>query len=196
MQGLFDFILKPVGNRYSNTKKIGDTELILNTRIEEHKNINRKATVLAIPKYYKTNVKVGDEVIIHHNIFRKSYNTKGKAQNSRFYIDEDMFSCPIDCVFLYRTGTEWKAFDSYSFVKPIENDNVYSISAEKHCVGVIKYCSAGHKPGDVVGFRNNIEHEFVIDGELLYKIKSNLIQIKYERKGNEKEYNPSWAQSS
>ena len=196
MKGLFDFIIKPVGNRYNNVKKIGDKELIINTRIEEHKNINRTAVVLAVPKHYKTSIKVGDEIIIHHNIFRKSYDVRGKLQNSRFYINENKYVCPIECVFLYKRNNKWKAIDDYSFVKPVENDNVYSTNAEKHCVGVIKYCSAKHKPGDLVGFRNNVEHEFVIDGELLYKIKSNLIQIKYERKGNEKEYNPSWAQSS
>ena len=195
MQGLFNFIIKPVGNRYSNVKKIGDKELIINTRIEEHKNINRTAVVLAVPKHYKTSVKVGDEIIIHHNIFRKSYDVRGKAQNSRFYINDDMYHCPIECVFLYKRNNKWQAVDDYSFVKPLENDNVYSTNAEKYCVGMIKYCSSGHKPDDLVGFRNNIEHEFIIDGELLYKIKSNLIQIKYERKGNEKEYNPSWAQS-
>ena len=196
MHGLFDFIIKPVGNRYNNTKKIGDKELIINTRIEEHKNINRTAVVLAVPKHYKTSVKVGDEIIVHHNIFRKSYDVRGKAQNSRFYINEEMYACPVDCVFLYKRNNKWKPIDGYSFIKPLVNDNVYSTNAEKHCVGVIKYCSDLHEPGDVIGFRNNIEHEFVIDGELLYKIKSNLIQIKYERKGNEKEYNPSWAQSS
>jgi len=196
MQGLFEFIIKPIGNRYSNIKKIGDKELITNTRIEEHKSINRTAVVLAVPKYYKTSVKAGDEVIVHHNIFRQSYDVRGNLQNSRFYINEEMYTCPIDCVFLYKNNKDWLAYEGYSFIKPIVNDNVYSTSAEKHCVGIIKYCSAGNEAGDVVGFRNNIEHEFVIDGELLYKIKSNLIQIKYERKGNEKEYNPSWAQSS
>jgi hypothetical protein len=196
MKGLFNFIIKPIGNSYSNTKKIGDKELIINTRIEEHKSVNRTAVVLAVPKHHKTSVKVGDEIIVHHNIFRKSYDMRGKAQNSRFYINDEMYHCPIDCVFLYKTNSKWQAVDDYSFIKPLVNDNVYSTNAEKYCVGIIKYSSSEHKPGDLVGFRNNIEHEFVVDGELLYKIKSNLIQIKYERKGNEKEYNPSWAQSS
>ena len=77
MKGLFDFIIKPVGNRYNNVKKIGDKELIINTRIEEHKSINRTAVVLAVPKHYKTSIKVGDEIIIHHNIFRKSSDQIG-----------------------------------------------------------------------------------------------------------------------
>ena len=29
MHGLLDFIIKPIGNRYNNTKKIGDKELII-----------------------------------------------------------------------------------------------------------------------------------------------------------------------
>jgi hypothetical protein len=195
MQGLFDFIIKPVGNRYSNIKKIGSEELIINTRIEDHKSINRTAIIVALPRHCNTSMKVGDEVVIHHNIFRSSYDNNGKAKNSRFFIQEDLFYCPLDCIFLYKNTDKWKAVDGYSFIKPIQSDNVYSIAAEKACVGVIKYCSAGYKQNELVGFRNNIEHEFVIDGELLYKIKSSLIEIKYERKGNEKEYNPSWAQS-
>ena len=71
MQGLFDFIVTPVKSRYNNTKKIGDKKLILNTEIFTHKNVNRNAIVLATPKAFKTKIKVGDEVLIHHNVFRR-----------------------------------------------------------------------------------------------------------------------------
>ena len=33
MKSVYDFIVKPVGERYANTKKIGDTDLIVNTKI-------------------------------------------------------------------------------------------------------------------------------------------------------------------
>ena len=46
--------------------------------------------------------------------------------------------------------------------------------------------------GDIVSFPNLREWEFVIDNQLLYCMKSKDILIKHERKGNEKEYNPSW----
>ena len=39
MHGLYDFIVTPVKSRYSNTKKLGDKELILNTEIFTHKNV-------------------------------------------------------------------------------------------------------------------------------------------------------------
>ena len=38
MNSLYDFIVKPIGEgRYNNSKKIGEKELILNTKIESWK---------------------------------------------------------------------------------------------------------------------------------------------------------------
>ena len=31
MKSVYNFVVKPKGNRYNNVKKIGDSELILNT---------------------------------------------------------------------------------------------------------------------------------------------------------------------
>ena len=50
--------------------------------------------------------------------------------------------------------------------------------------------------GCLVGFHPGSEYEFVVDGQRLYRVLSNLITIKYEYQGNEEEYNPSWAESS
>ena len=36
MHGLFDFIIKPIGNRYNNTKKIGDKELIIKDLLDKN----------------------------------------------------------------------------------------------------------------------------------------------------------------
>ena len=33
MKSLYDFIIQPIGQRYNNTKKIDDKELILNTEV-------------------------------------------------------------------------------------------------------------------------------------------------------------------
>ena len=48
---------------------------------------------------------------------------------------------------------------------------------------------------DLVGFTPSSEYEFIVGGERLYRVQTNEISIKYERQGNEKEYNPSWAKS-
>ena len=37
MKSVFDFIVKPLGEKYNNKIKIGDTELVLNTKVENHK---------------------------------------------------------------------------------------------------------------------------------------------------------------
>ena len=34
MRSLYDFIIKPVGERYSNTAAVEDKSLVLNTKIE------------------------------------------------------------------------------------------------------------------------------------------------------------------
>ena len=62
--------------------------------------------------------------------------------------------------------------------------------------GIIKYVDKQLKDiqkEDLVGFTPSSEYEFIIDGERLYRVLTNSISIKYERQGNEKEYNPSWA---
>ena len=53
MQGLYNFIVKPKGNTYNNTKKIDCVDLILNNNLSEFKYINRNATVVATPKMIK-----------------------------------------------------------------------------------------------------------------------------------------------
>ena len=54
----------------------------------------------------------------------------------------------------------------------------------------------GITPGTLITFTPNSEFEFIIDGERLYCMKSNDIALTHEYKGNEKENNPSWAESS
>jgi len=46
--------------------------------------------------------------------------------------------------------------------------------------------------GDLVGFVPRSEYEFIINNERLYRVLTRAITIKYEYKGDEKEYNPSW----
>ena len=50
--------------------------------------------------------------------------------------------------------------------------------------------------GDLVSYKQNREFEFVIDGMRVYCMESNDILLKHEYKGDEEEYNPSWAKSS
>ena len=92
---------------------------------------------------------------------------------------------------------EWKSLDDHCFVKPIANDDMFSLEKEKPLVGIVKYSndileSVGVKVGDRIGFTPRSEFEFIIDGERVYRVMTSQITIKYEHEGEEREYNPSW----
>jgi len=198
MQSLFDFIIKPKKERYENIKQIGDQELVLNSEISSHQFVSRIGIVLAIPKAEDTDIQVGDEVIIHHNVFRRWYDVRGIERNSRSYWEENKYFVKSDQIFLYKRNNKWQAPKGYCFVKPIQSNNIL-LEKEVPLRGVIKYVDKELKDineGDLVGFTPSSEFEFIVDGERLYRVLTNSISIKYERQGNEKEYNPSWTESS
>ena len=199
MQSIFDFIIKPKNKRYNNTKQIGDSELLLNSEISDHRYVSRNGIVLGLPKAEKTNIKIGDEVIVHHNVFRRWYDVRGVEKNGRAYYKEDKYFVRPDQIFLYKQNNKWIAPEGYCFVKPIISNNILLNEKEIPLRGIIKHVDKNLKDiykEDLVGFTPSSEYEFIIDGERLYRVPTNSISIKYERQGNEKEYNPSWAESS
>jgi len=200
MKSLYDFIVKPLGERYDNEKKIGDKTLILNTKIESFKSVNNAAIVIATPSAFDTGVEPGDTVIIHHNVFRRFYDMKGREKNSRSYFKEDMYFCGADQIYLYKRNEEWLCHLNRCFLKPVAETSLLSTEKEKPLIGIVKYDNKylndlGVEKGMLVTFKPNSEFEFVIDDERLYCMKSNDIVIKHEHQGNETEYNPSWAPS-
>ena len=83
MTAVFDFIIKPVGSRYNNEVDVDGKKLITNTRIETFKSVNKLAEVVSVPLFGETDIKIGDIVVIHHNVFRRFYDIKGRQKNSR-----------------------------------------------------------------------------------------------------------------
>ena len=196
MKHLHAYMVTPINGRYTNNKKIGEKELILNTTIENHKFINRKGIIKETP-INNSILKTGDEVIVHHNTFRRFYNVRGQAKDSSNYFDNNNFFVYIDQIFLYKRNNKWLTPPGYCFVKPLKNNDLLSEAKEKPLTGVLKYLGSDLKNfnlnnEDIVGFTPNSEYEFLIDGERLYRIPINSISIKYERAGTEVEYNPSW----
>ena len=196
MKSVYNFVVTPKGERYNNKKKVGDSELILNTDIFQHKHINREAIVVSTPIIGNTNIKTGDTVIVHHNVFRRWNNQHGVEKNSRSYFNENTYFVTPDQIFLYKRNEKWTTPKGYCFVKPLKTVDQFNIESEKPLQGIVKYSDGIVKVGDLIGFNPSSEYEFIVDGERLYRILSNLITIKYEYQGDEKEYNPSWAQSS
>ena len=201
MNSLFDFIVEPVGQRYSNEVKVGDKSLIINTQIETFKAVNNIAKVIEIPIAYKTSIKVGDIIMIHHNVFRRWFNVRGEEKNSKAYFKENLYFVQLNQVYLYKRNKQWKAFGDRCFVSPIKDQVDVHNNLEQFLIGILKYGNSalkalGINKNDLVGYTPDGEYDFVVDGKRLYCMKSNDIVIKYERQGNEVEHNPSWAQSS
>ena len=95
---------------------------------------------------------------------------------------------------MYKQKNKWKSIDDFCFVKPIENQNIFSTEKEIELTGIVKYIENNKliKKNTLIGFTPNSEYEFIIDNERLYRVPIKSICIKYERQGHEKEYNPSW----
>tara|TARA_R110001599_G_scaffold299342_3_gene504371 strand:+ start:509 stop:1087 length:579 start_codon:yes stop_codon:yes gene_type:complete len=192
MRPLYDYIIKPLGERYSNSIKVGDKDLILNTEVFNHGYINRRAIIISIPVDNIHKLQKGQEVLVHHNIFRRWHNMKGIEKNSRGFMNEGEYLASPDQIFMYK-NTNWECINGYTFVKPLKSTDKFSLDKEKPLVGVVKYSDGTFLPTQLVGFSPGDEFEFVVEGERLYRIMNRFINIEYEHKGNEEEYNPSWA---
>jgi len=201
MKSLFDFIVEPYGQRYNNKVEVGDKSLIINTQVETFKSVNNIAKVIEVPLSSKTPIKKGDLIMIHHNVFRRWYNIRGEEKNSKSYFKDNLYFVQPDQVYLYKRKDKWKSFGDRCFIAPLKDEVEIHNWLEQSLIGVLKYGNSALEAleiteGDVIGYKPFGEFEFIVDGKRLYCMKSNDIVIKYERQGNEKEYNPSWAESS
>jgi len=195
MKAPFDFVIEPKGNRYNNTTKVGDKDLILNTEVFNHQFVNREAIVKSVPSAINTEIKPRDEIIIHHNVFRRWHDVKGQERNSRSFLNENTYLIKEEQIFLYKRNFNWKSLKGYCFIQPIKDIDNLTEDIEKPLVGKIVYTDGSFEENELVGFKPGSEYEFIINGKRLYRVLSNFITIKYEYEGNEEEYNPSWADS-
>ena len=195
MRSVYDFVVTPKGDRYNNSKKIGGKDLILNAEIQNHLYINREAIVVSTPIIGETDIKPGDTVIVHHNVFRRWHNIKGVEKNSKSFFNEDTYFITDEQIFLYKRDAEWKCPKGYCFVKPLKAIDMFNVDEEKPLIGIVKHTDGTVEKEDLVGFKPGSKFEFLIDSERLYRVLSHFITIKYEYQGNEEEYNPSWTHS-
>ena len=57
MNSIYQFIIKPIGERYKNKVNIDGCELIVNSSISSHKFVNREAEVVSTPLNYISPIK-------------------------------------------------------------------------------------------------------------------------------------------
>ncbi len=175
MNSIYNLIVS-TDNRYNNTVDVEGNELVINTEITERdaEFVNRIGTVIGTPIAIDTPLEIGDQVIVHHNVFRRWYDIRGVERNGASFIDEDKYSVNLDQVYAYRKpGGEWKSAPGYCFVRPIQGrKNDWSTSSELEHVGYIQYGSEQLEldRGDLVGFSAGSEYEFRVEGDRLYRI--------------------------
>lgn len=188
-----DYLIVKTDQAYNNEKDLGNgVKIVVNSTIESIEHINRKATVVSAPDY--TILKEGDEVIIHHNIFRKRNGLGGALTESNYFIKDNTYFVPLTEVFLYKRDNKWSSLEPYCFIEPIkENDKatksgIYlgsenSFEGNKKNRGKVVYGNSqleeqGVREGDEVVFSSFSEYKFNIDGQLLYKMSTKDILMK------------------
>ena len=105
MKSPHSFIIKPVkGRRYDNIKKIGDVDFITSSSKEDHKVSNRFAEVIEVPIGYKGDIKSGDVLLVHHNVFKYYNDMRGRERSSHNFWKDDIFFVDFNQFFLYHNG--------------------------------------------------------------------------------------------
>ena len=193
MRSIYGFVIEPKGKRYNNTVKVGNVDLVVNTEVFNHQYVNREAVVLSTPRINNTDIKEGDTVLVHHNVFRRWHDVKGIERNSKSYFKNNQYIIQEDQIFLYKGNDDWKALPGYCFVQPLKAVDQFNIESERPLLGIVKYSDGVTEVGDLVGFDPVSTYEFVVDGVRMYRALSKFITIKYEYQGDEEVYNPSWA---
>lgn len=187
------YFLVEVDKAYNNYETLSNgIEIMVNNTIESVENINRVGKILSAPK--GTKASAGDMVLFHHNICRELVGLKGKKRLSGFQVKPNIYFIPVTEIFMVDRGDGWEAIDPYVFVRPmpaniITLDNGVQISEDEYkgtneSVGIIKYGNKflkeqGIEKGNVVAFQEDSQHEYVIDGELYYRMTSNDILASY-----------------
>ena len=77
MQSVFNYLVSPKGNRTVGSKEIEGQTLLLNTDLQNHSYTNRIGTILNLPLVGNEELKEGDDIIVHHNVFRRWNDVKG-----------------------------------------------------------------------------------------------------------------------
>lgn len=171
MQAPQSFIVTPKHRRYKHGRKMGDVVFETVSSIEDAKDVSKEAIVVSVPMNYTGEIEVGDEVIIHHNIFRSYYDVQGKLKVSRAHLYDDYFQVIPEELFLYKKDGQWKPNLDFCFVSPIKVSEEGLLEQELQHTGVV-WCSSEHKEGTRIGFTPESEYEVWVDNKLLYRMRN------------------------
>ena len=179
MRPRYNYLIKPVGSEYNNTKNIAGVEFTVNATIENAKFVNRIGEVVATPDD-DSELQVGDIVVVHHNVFRTYLDMKGRKRKSNEYFRDENYLVPIDRIYLYKRNDAWRSVSHYCFIKPVDyvqESEILRTDKEQEHTGIVAYSNdylerMGIFEGDKVGFTKNSEYEFNVDSEKLYRMQT------------------------
>ena len=168
------------GQQYVNELKVGNTELVVNTTIEDAVDVQRIGTVISLPFHYQGELKVGDDVVIHHNVFRITYNDKGIPMQSDFHFKDEVFFIPEDLIYMYIRDGRINAYNDNVFIEPIHYEDYWEGPKFLERQGVVKFTNEklsniGVLENTKIHFRKFCEYSFYIFGMHLYKMKNDRI---------------------
>lgn len=186
MKSPYSFLVTPFNERrYNNIKKIGKVDFITSTSEEDHKASNRFAEVYATPIGYKGEIKKGDILLVHHNVFKFYNDMYGRRKSGKSYFRDNLFLVDNDQFFLYKSDGVWRGYDKYCFIKPSDKKDSFlkKGGSKEPLVGVIKYINReledlGLKVGDEISYQPESEYEFIVEDEVLYRMFTNNITLK------------------
>ena len=102
MKSPFYFIVKPLGGkRYVNTKEIQGVEIITSTSEENHMASNRQGVVVSAPIGYTGEIKTGDILLVHHNVFKYYNDIKGRQRSGKSFFKDNLFCFKKYCCYLF-----------------------------------------------------------------------------------------------
>jgi hypothetical protein len=198
-KGITKFLIKPVGKRYNNTKKVAGKKIIINTEMQNHNFVNREAEIVSVPLIGDDlGLKKGDVILVHHNIFRRMRDIYGKEKNSRSFINDDLYQCSHDQIYMVKRDGQWVSLPGFTFVMPVQYEGFFGDKEHKY-FGIVEYEDPTEeivKKGDLVTFLPNSEFEFIVDNKNLYRILSKYITTKDENSGDKKAYHKKWVRGS
>jgi len=187
MKPVNEFLITPKnGERYDNHSRFGDQQLIVNTSIENHTYVNRVGIIEKVPIDYDGPINEEDEVILHHNVFRIYYDMKGNEQSGPCHFFNDYYLVPEDQVYFYKSlNADWKSTGNYCFIKPLNKiqGDVMHLDQHEELRGKITHDNQylnnlGIFNNDVVSFHPDVEYEFRVGEDVLYRVKNQRICMK------------------
>lgn len=176
---------------YNNKEKVGNTDFTVNVDIDNVESINRTATVVSAPE--GIDLDSGDVVVVHHNIMRENIRIDKKKTKGMYYIADDYYWVPVSEVIMKKSNNTWIPLHNFVFLKPIKQENIqlkYGLTLIPRSrkgmqelraeLAITNKKLEGVEVGDKVYFSRNSEHEFIIEGETLFKCEIEDILGKYE----------------